>query len=77
MDVWSLCATFYHALKGKAPYEDDTVMNAIQLMIRKKDAKNFDPLTPTECDCPELLNIINHNLAIVDIQDDDLRLGVD
>lgn len=52
-------------------------MNAIQLLIRKKDPQNFEPLTLKEFPCSKFINIINHNLAIVDISDDDLRIGVE
>jgi serine/threonine protein kinase len=76
VDVWSLCATFYHAIKGKAPYDADHISNPIQLLMRKKDPENYDRLTAEDFPCAPLVEIINHNLSIVSSEDDDLRIGV-
>jgi serine/threonine protein kinase len=76
VDVWSLCATFYHAIKGKAPFDNDNISNPIQLLMRKKDSKNYEMVTEDEFNCPALIQVINHNLAIVSKDDDDLRLSV-
>jgi serine/threonine protein kinase len=77
VDIWSLCATFYHSIKGKAPFDDDTITNPIQLLMRKKDPANYEDLTISEFPCEPLIKIINHNLKIVRKEDEDMKIGVD
>lgn len=59
VDIWSLCATFYHILKGYPPYYIDNYLNGIQYLISKANPDNYVPLNPDNCACEVLREIIN------------------
>lgn len=66
VDIWSLCATFYYLFKSHGPYYNNTVKSSVELMIRKKDVKNYEKLSEFYCSNPTLRDIINYNLSSPD-----------
>lgn len=68
VDIWSLCATFYHVFKGIPPYFNSSVKSEYQLILRKRDPANYDPLTIEELPIPKLVSMINDNLILDDVE---------
>lgn len=62
-DIYSLCATFYEIIKEKIPYDDETITNPIQLIMRKNDPNNYEPIKNEEFGIKEIIDIINFNLC--------------
>ena len=62
VDVWSLCATFYHLFKGVPPYYTSEVRSELQMLMRKQKPFLYEYLTTKECRVAVLCEIINHNL---------------
>ena len=62
VDVWSLCATFYHLFKGVPPYYNSDVRSELQMLMRKQNPFLYEYLTHKECRVPVFCEIINHNL---------------
>ena len=43
IDIFSLCATFYHVIKGEGPYAHNC-SNQKELFKKKTDSSNYEPL---------------------------------
>lgn len=63
VDIWSLCATFYYIFKSHGPYYNNSVKSSVELMIRKKDVKNYEKLSEFYCGNETLRHVINYNLS--------------
>lgn len=73
VDIWSLCATFYYIFKSHGPYYKNTVKSSVELMMRKKDIKNYEALSEFYCANQVLRDIINYNLS----NSDEKRMSAD
>lgn len=62
-DIYSLCATFYEVIKNKIPYDLESISNPIQLIMRKNNPENYEPILENEFAIPEVIEMINFNLT--------------